>query len=42
MLQFVCPNDSQIEAIKNKMVWELYLLYPIVRLLALPLEWIKQ
>ena len=30
-----------MKANKNK-VWELYLLYPIVRLLTLPLERIKQ
>lgn len=34
-------SNSQKKRIKNK-VWELYLLYPIIGLLALPKLWIKQ
>ncbi len=34
--------NSQKKAVNKKKVWELYLLYPIDRLLALPLTRIKQ
>ena len=34
--------NSPTEAVKNKMVWELYLTYPFPRLLALPIVQINQ
>lgn len=34
--------NSPKKAINKNKVWELYLLYPMFRLLALPKLWIKQ